>query len=45
MFPYKFKSRYLLVLEGTYILMYFEYRYTNVFYELNIHVPDCRFNL
>ena len=43
-FPYKFKSRYLLVLEGTYILMYFEYRYTTVFYEL-IHVPDCRFNL
>ena len=44
MFLYKFKSRYLLVLEGTYILMYFEYRYTTVFYEL-IHVPDCRFNL
>ena len=29
---------------NTYILMYFEYRYTTVFYEL-IHVPDCRFNL
>lgn len=29
---------------NTYIHMYFEYRYTTVFYEL-IHVPDCRFNL
>ena len=42
MFLYKFKSRYLLVLEGTYILCILNIG--TVFYEL-IHVPDCRFNL
>lgn len=42
--PVQIQIKVPLRFRGYLYPMYFEYKYTTVFYEL-IHVPDCRFNL